>query len=140
MSTRTYARVLVFQFLFRLDFKKTKNASELEEFISDKGLSEKDRDFFYNLVGAVIDNIKKIDEMIKKHIEHWNLERLVITDKTVLRLGIGEMFFSEINTPLKVVINECIEIAKRFGTEDSGKFVNGVLDKAAEELKKRGKN
>ncbi|MEW5693908.1 MAG: transcription antitermination factor NusB, partial [Candidatus Hydrogenedentota bacterium] len=45
-----------------------------------------------------------------------------------------------INTPLKVVINECIEIAKRFGTEDSGKFVNGVLDKAAEELKKRSKN
>lgn len=80
------------------------------------------------LLSKIVDNLTLIDNYITSVAEHWTLNRIAIIDKNILRLGIGEMLFVD-DVPVNVTINECVEISKHFGTEDSPKFVNGILDK-----------
>jgi len=86
------------------------------------------------LVKAVFDNRESLDEMIRERAANWDLKRMAAIDRNILRLSIAELrFFSE--TPVKVVIDEAVELAKLFGTDDSGKFVNGIIDSINKKLK-----
>ena len=88
------------------------------------------RDFAVRLLDETIDHRDEADEIIARVAENWHLSRMAAIDRNVLRLGTVELVFIK-EAPEKVVINEAIEIAKRFSTENSGRFVNGILDKVA---------
>ncbi len=89
------------------------------------GLTESGRGFAGELIVTVVTNLKQIDEMIKECSINWELSRILPTDMNIMRIAVGELIN---RTPPGVAINEAIEISKRFGTANSGHFVNGILD------------
>lgn len=128
MSNRHLARAIALQSLYEWDFHNgEKEASEivrrnLEEFAPE--LDEKP--FAINLVANLLEHREELDAMISKFAPDWPLEKITTVDRNVLRIGTYELVFNE-EIPSKVAINEAIELAKTFGGESSGKFVNGVL-------------
>ncbi len=94
-------------------------------------------DFARQFILKVIECAVEIDAMIRKRVEHWEFNRLAVIDKIILRMGICELLYFD-DIPPKVTINEAIEIARRYSTEKSDKFVNGVLDSIFNDLKKSG--
>jgi N utilization substance protein B len=91
------------------------------------------REFADGLIRGTLEHRQEIDEVIQRHSRNWGLHRMAAVDRNVLRLGIYEMHHRE-DIPPVVSINEAVDIAKKFSTEDSGKFVNGILDKVRSEL------
>ena len=91
------------------------------------------RRFADPLIRGVIEHRNVIDERIKTHAQNWELHRIAVVDRNVMRLAIYEMLYRE-DIPPVVSINEAVDIAKKFSTQDSGKFVNGILDKVRSEL------
>jgi N utilization substance protein B len=89
--------------------------------------------FAQQLVTGAVEHIEHIDELIRRHAEHWRLDRMATVDRNLLRLAVQE-FLYEKDTPKTVVINEAIEIARRFSTQESPQFINGVLDSIKKEL------
>lgn len=135
MANRHLLRTIVLQSLFEWDFNnKSGNLDEiLERVISEFAGGAEDTEFAKQLLQGVIDNIEKIDEILVKNAPEWPIEQISTIDRNVLRLGIYELMFNK-DTPSKVVINEAVEIGKRFGGDSSGKFVNGVLGALYKEL------
>jgi transcription antitermination protein NusB len=129
MSNRHLARTIAMQTLFLWDFKG-KEKKKLEDVIASVFMnfapSFNDHGFVENLIAGVMDNLSQIDIYITKYATEWPLDQITIVDRNVLRIGVYELVFNE-EIPAKVAINEAIEIAKAFGGESSGKFVNGVL-------------
>jgi len=99
---------------------------------------KKDREFTEKIVNAVIANRKDLDNRIAERVNNWEMDRIALIDRLLLRIGIAEIFFFP-DIPPKVSINEVIEIAKDFSTSNSGKFINGILDAILTDLKNRGK-
>ena len=128
MSNRHLARTIALQTLFAWDFNGCKNEG-LEALIVDNfnnfAPQFDDSGFVRNLVFGVADKFKEIDNHIIKYATEWPLDQITGIDRNILRLGIYELLFTEI--PPRVAINESIEIAKSFGGDSSGKFINGVL-------------
>ena len=93
--------------------------------------------FMKELVVSLIDKMEEIDEIIQKFSDHWVLDRMTVIDRNILRMGTCELLFS-FSTPPKVVINEAIDIAKKYGSEDSPEFINGILDKVYNETGQKG--
>lgn len=129
MSNRHLARTIAMQSLYQWDFtgKPTERVSDiitanLQEFAPDFD----DKGFVQELVAAVTENATKIDAIITKFAPDWPIEQITNVDRNILRIGVQELKFSE-TIPSKVAINEAIELAKTFGGESSGRFVNGVL-------------
>ncbi len=91
------------------------------------------------LIKGVLDHRDAIDEIIKKHAKNWDFHRIAVVDRNIMRLAIYEMLHRE-DIPPVVSINEAVDIAKKFSTEDSGKFVNGILDKVKGELMRPARN
>lgn len=144
MTNRHLARSIVLQSLFELDFAK-RNPADLSSLI--KRISEEfapgSGDFvFMNALGkGVLDRQTDLDLIIEKAAPDWPLNKIALVDKTILRIGLYELLFGDRkNVPAKVAINEAIELAKSFGGETSGKFVNGVLGSVYKELGEPGKN
>lgn len=128
MSNRHLSRTIALQTLFTWDFNKVKQEDLnrlIENNFSSFAPNFNDGGFVKDLVIGVIENTKKIDKLIVKFATEWPLNQLTVIDRNILRLGIYELLFTE--TPPRVIINEAIEVAKSFGGEASGKFVNGVL-------------
>lgn len=96
------------------------------------------REFAHKLSQLTFENLTTIDQHIEQTSSHWSFSRINVIDKCVLRLAVGELLRSD--TPHRVVINEGIELAKKFGSEQSGKFVNGLLDTLAQKLVKSHNN
>lgn len=97
-------------------------------------VSSKDNLFIQNLVKNILEHEEKIDELIKEKLEHWDFKRLNSVDRIILRMGVCEMlYFPDI--PIKVSIDEAIELAKKFSSPEAGKFVNGILDAVAKSNK-----
>jgi len=117
------------QSLFLWDFQG-KEGIELEDVV--KGVFKNfapefdDRGFVNELIGGVMENLPAIDRYITKYATEWPLDQITIVDRNILRIGVYELVFNR-DIPAKVAINEAIEIAKTFGSDSSGKFVNGVL-------------
>jgi N utilization substance protein B len=89
--------------------------------------------FADTLIRGVLERRDELDEIIRKHALNWDLHRMAVVDRNVMRLGIYEMLFRD-DIPPVVSINEAVDIAKRFSTEESGRFVNGILDRVKAEL------
>lgn len=116
------------QSLFEWDFKERKEelkdiiANNLKEFASSLG----ETDFVYELAQGVAGKLNEIDEVITKTAPEWPIDQITLVDRSVLRLGIYELMFLK-DVPPKVAINEAVELAKTYGGDSSGKFLNGVL-------------
>ena len=97
-----------------------------------------DKEFANNLINRVLIHQKELDEEIKKRVDNWEMNRIALIDKILLRMGLCELFYFP-DIPPKVSINESIEIAKEYSTAGSGKFINGILDAVLSELKESNK-
>lgn len=132
MSNRHLSRTIAMQTLFSWDFngKKEKDSESLNELIEQNfrqfAPRFNDHGFVKKMISGVIEHQEKIDGYITKYAKEWPLDQITIVDRNILRIGVYELIFDK-DIPMKVAINEAIEIAKAFGGESSGKFVNGVL-------------
>jgi N utilization substance protein B len=118
------------QSLYEWDFFEKKRDLEkiVEKNIKEFGPGLEDKSFIWELVNGIVSHLDEIDEIIKKTAPQWPIDQISIVDRNVLRIGIYELVFGDKKAvPPKVAINEAIELAKGFGGENSGKFVNGVL-------------
>lgn len=144
MANRHLARSIAMQSLYEWDFKGKKDEN-LDEIVK-KNIEEfapglEDDSFVYHLAKQTLANRDKIDPLIEKCAPEWPLEQVTVVDRNILRLGIYELIFGNYeDVPPKVAINEAIELAKSFGGESSGRFVNGVLGTIYRELGEPMKN
>jgi len=130
MASRHLSRSIAMQSLYEWDFsEKEKDLKEItERNIEEFGSKLEDKTFIWSLVVGIVEHIKEIDNVIRTSAPQWPLDKVSIVDRNVLRLGIFELLYSDKNAvPPKVAINEAIELAKSFGGENSGKFINGVM-------------
>jgi N utilization substance protein B len=138
MPNRHLARTIAMQVLFLWDFngqKKKDLSPVISGVLANFAPEFNDANFVRSLVQGVLDNIKVIDIYITKYATEWPLDQITIVDRNILRIGVYELVFNE-EIPAKVAINEAIEIAKAFGSESSGKFVNGVLGAIYNDMEK----
>lgn len=136
MAQRREAREAVLQALYANEIGKGEWTHIIKTQLKPKFRDDKETfKFAERLFLKIVNRREEIDEVIKSHIKNWRMDRLATIDKVVLRMAIGEfLFFEEI--PTKVTMNEAIDLVKDFSTSKSGKFVNGILDSALEQLKK----
>jgi N utilization substance protein B len=136
MSNRHLARTIALQTLFAWDFngKKSEDLNFLiKNCFTHFAPNFDDGDFVEELVSGTVEHLEEIDSLISRHATEWPLDQITWVDRNVLRLGIYELLYSE-NIPSRVAINEAIEVAKNFGSDSSGKFINGVLGAIYAEL------
>jgi N utilization substance protein B len=138
MANRHLSRSIAMQSLFEWDFRG-QNDVEIDEIVKKNveefGPGMDDDSFIFYLVKSTLENRKKIDKLIEKCAPEWPLAQVTAVDRNILRLGIFELLFGDYEkVPPKVAINEAIELAKSFGGESSGRFVNGVLGTIYREL------
>jgi N utilization substance protein B len=127
MSRRSRAREVVVQVLFQDDLNPGFNPAEADAFLQRRLRGGELVEFARSLVSGVRRNRAELDALLGKTADNWGLERMAATDRNILRIGTFELMFTE--TPGAVVINEAVELAKRFGTANSAQFVNGILDR-----------
>ena len=135
MGVRSEGREAAIQFLYQRDQGGGAGVSDLEDFYAFRGLSPSARRFCEGLVSGLLEHSAEIDIKLREHSQNYELERLSAVDRNILRLAIHEMLFCA-EIPPVVSINEAINIAKKYGTEESGRFVNGVLDKIKSTLQR----
>jgi len=134
MGTRRKSRELALQMLFQADMGKQPKEEVRRSFWRERAEVEGGtRAFADDLFGVACDRAAEIDELIERHTEHWRMDRMAAVDRKILRLGVAE-FLGYPDTPRPVVINEALEIARRFSAPESVHFINGVLDSVAREL------
>lgn len=138
MSQRREARKAVLQALYANEIGKGQWTQIIRAVIKPKMSDSGNFSFAEKLFLKVVNNQQTIDEVIRSHINNWRIERLNTIDRLILRLAIAEfLYFDQI--PTKVTINEAIEVAKKFSTQKSGNFVNGILDSALKQLQDDGR-
>jgi N utilization substance protein B len=137
MGKRRRARELTLQFLYQYDTLKESSPEEIntEEILNELfwktkevPLQDEVREFANTLITGTCENMDGIDEIINRYSEHWRLYRMSKIDRNILRMAIYELIYLR-NIPPAVTINEAVELAKKYGTEESGAFVNGILDR-----------
>ncbi|MBI4028062.1 MAG: transcription antitermination factor NusB [Verrucomicrobia bacterium] len=139
MGTRHESRELALQFLYQQDAQSKYPMPVPQAFEAfwnlqeDKEAHAASRQFAADLARGVVEHIEAVDAKIKACTQNWEFHRIAVVDRNILRLAVYELLFRE-DIPPVVSINEAIELAKKFSTEDSGRFVNGVLDRAKESL------
>ena len=134
MGKRREGREAAVQFLFCSDINPELTPAEIDSFFdSIRPASAKVREFAKTLASGVCEHRQEIDSVIEKHTDNYRLERVSAVDRSILRLAVYEIVYRE-DIPSPVSINEAIEVAKRFGTEESGRFVNGILDHLNREI------
>lgn len=131
MANRHLSRSIAMQTLYEWDFNN-RDKSKIEEIlkrnVAEFGPGLEDDQFTNELINGVLENLDKIDAIIEKTAPEWPIDQINLVDRNILRVGIFELLFgNRKEVPPKVAINEAIELAKSFGGETSGKFVNGVL-------------
>lgn len=137
MFKRRIVRERVLQILYAFELNNESLQLLTEGILADLN-DAADREFANDLVNRVIIHSKELDLKIKERVDNWEMGRIALIDKLLLRMGICELFYFP-DIPPKVSINECIEIAKIYSTAGSGKFINGILDAILNELKQDGK-
>ena len=141
MPSRHLSRSIAMQSLYEWDFsgrKKEDLNNIVEKNIKEFGPGLEDKDFIWELVNGVIAKISKINRIIEKAAPEWPIDQITIIDRNVLRIGLYELLYgNKEEVPPKVAINEAIELAKTFGGESSGKFINGVLGTVFKEIEKK---
>ena len=128
MGTRRRAREMAMQALFYMDAQQNGSPQMLKSFCENFNLPQKVRPFFLQLVNGVLAAQPQIDFLIEKYSKNWKIQRMSRVDRNVMRIAVFEMLFCP-DIPPKVSINEAIDVAKKFGTEESGAFINGIVDR-----------
>jgi transcription antitermination factor NusB len=129
VNPRRKAREIALAFLYQWDVRGDEVLPELDELLVKDRREPDVADYVKILVRGTIEKRAEIDKRISDAAEHWRIERMAVVDRNVMRMATFEMAFRGEDVPAKVAINEAIELAKRFSTEQSGAFVNGVLDR-----------
>ncbi|QPJ65468.1 MAG: transcription antitermination factor NusB [Candidatus Nitrohelix vancouverensis] len=128
MGTRRSSRELALKYLYQKEFNDTSEENHWELFFASAAGGEDAEDYAKQLVLTALDKQTAIDDALNQFSEHWTLDRMAVIDRNILRLGSCELqFFKKV--PPKAVINEWVEISKKYGNADSPDFVNGMLDK-----------
>jgi N utilization substance protein B len=134
MGTRRKSRELCLQMLFQWDMGKQTPEHVRKTFWAERAeVDDETRDFTNELFEVATSRHREIDELIQKHAQHWRMERMAAVDRNVLRTGVAE-FLGHHETPRPVIINEALEIARKFSSPESVQFINGVLDSIGKEL------
>jgi transcription antitermination protein NusB len=133
MGKRRRAREAAIQYHFWRDLQHGEAPQKLDDFWEFCPVKPNVREFAEPLIAGMVEHVDEIDERIRKYCENYNLNRISAVDRNVLRLAIYEMLYRD-DIPPVVSINEAIELAKTFGGAESGKFVNGILDRVRKDL------
>ncbi|KAA9007477.1 transcription antitermination factor NusB [Paenibacillus spiritus] len=147
MLKRRTAREIIVQTLYQMEMNEVESGEAVEMLLAEASEENETervipnepemKDYVLSQVNGIWTNKPAIDEMLEHYLKNWQMSRLSRVDRQVLRLAAYEMIFAaQEDVPAKVSVNEAIELAKHFGTEDSGKFVNGVLGKMIQDLDK----
>jgi len=136
MSSRRKARELALQLLFQIDLTQSTPQEVVGLFWRVNETESKNRKYAEFLFLKAFENQAQIDELIVKHAQHWRLERMAVVDRNVLRMAVSELLYGE--TPSIVVIDQALEIARKFSTDESTQFVNGILDSVKDEIENQG--
>ncbi|MDX1616004.1 MAG: transcription antitermination factor NusB [Candidatus Promineifilaceae bacterium] len=131
MKTRRRARRLVLEALYEIDLAGHPAGEVLQRRIKDQPLESTGIEFAYSLLHGVMANLEQMDALIARYAPEWPLEQMAIIDRNVLRIAIYEFLIEE-ETPVKVAINEAVELAKIYGSDSAPRFINGVLGTVAE--------
>jgi N utilization substance protein B len=126
MKVRHRARVIALQALYEIDCAGHKPAAVIERRLQEAQLPESGEEFARSLAQGVSSHLDWLDKLIARYAPEWPVDQIAIIDRNVLRIAIYEILLGQ-DTPVKVAINEAVELAKTFGSDSSGRFVNGVL-------------
>ncbi len=136
MSNRRMARECALQSLYYADSAKNNDAVSLTSYAADfkKELGDC-YSFCEDLITGTLQNLPKIDQLVSSYAKNWTIARMSVVDRSILRMATYEMIFSHEKTPVPAIIDEAIELAKKYSTENSSKFINGLLDQLKKERK-----
>lgn len=135
MAKRRRARKIVLDILYRMEIERGQVEDMLEAYrdeLEQKGIA----DFVTKLLRGVIEHRRDIDKLIDQYADRWSIERMPVLDRNILRIGIYEILYEE-DIPYSVSINEAVELANTYSTEESGKFVNGILGRLVKEIESK---
>ena len=137
--SRTQAREVALQALFQFDFNPAEQETDLDEAVTEaidtavtgdeesEVLYSKDRSYAEGLVMGTLENQQAIDEILEQHARDWSIDRMAAVDRNIARMAVFELKFQEEKVDTAVIINEAFNLAKKFGTDDSSRFINGIL-------------
>lgn len=126
--SRRKARIVALEALYQFDISNGDINNIINAKLAGKNLSKGIKDFILKLVKGILEHRDKINELMEANAENWSVDRIAVIDRNILMLASFELLYCP-DVPFKVVIDEAIELAKTYGTEDSGAFINGILDK-----------
>lgn len=127
---RRAARETAMKLLYQLEIQRDDREQQVQYILEEENLTENDTVYVNEVINGVYSKIEEIDELIEKHAKGWKINRISKVDLSILRLSIYEVCYRE-DIPFNVSINEAVELAKKYSTEDAGSFVNGILGKVA---------
>ncbi len=131
MTTRRKSREYALQALFSIDmleeYHEEYSLEMVQELCQMMSVPDSGQDYFFDLVTGVFKHLKEIDKVIAKTSSNWKITRISTVDRNIIRIAIYEIFYKD-DIPNKVAINEAVDIGKKFGSEKSGAFINGILD------------
>jgi N utilization substance protein B len=133
LGIRRRGREFALQVLYQIDVTHREGEEALDLFWDNFASDEEAREFCERLVRGVVECGDEINGLIETHAEHWKMSRMTRIDRNILRMAVYELVHCQ-DIPPKVTINEAVEIGKKFGSEDSGAFVNGILDRITQQL------
>ena len=128
---RRAAREIALKLLYQLEIQKDNREEQIEFVLDESTLGKNDKQYITSIIDGVFSNVAHIDGIIEKYSKGWKLGRLSKVDLSILRLSIFEIGFRD-DIPFSVSVNEAVELAKRYSSEEAGSFVNGILSKLAE--------
>lgn len=131
--SRKVARESTMKLLYEMEMNKEFSEEKIEDFLSYKDYSKNEIDYIKDIAENFIEKKDKIDELIDKNVKNWSLDRLSKVDLSILRIAVYEIYYRE-DIPKEVSINEAVEIAKKYSTDESSKFINGILGGLVESL------
>ena len=137
MGKRRSSRELTLKFLYQSEMNKGNIEEQMKIFIERNSSYGEVEDFMESLVKSIYKEMEEIDKIIQECSDNWILDRMTVIDRNILRMGTCELLFDFL-TPPRVVINEAIDIAKKYGNEDSPEFINGILDKIYKKIEHKG--
>lgn len=133
MATRTQAREAVVSLLYAYDSGNQEITTLAPEILDEKKIKNKQQEFALSLFNGTLKELCNVDERISEHLKEWDIQRIGGIERAILRLGVYELCFTPIDAP--IIINEAIELAKLYGSDNAPRFINGVLDAIVKEEK-----
>jgi N utilization substance protein B len=133
LQRRRRSREFALQVLYQLNITKQEAITALTRFQEHFLPNEEADEFLKRLVLGVLEHCREFDRLIEQYSENWRLDRINMVDRNILRMALFELLYCE-EIPPKVTINEAIDLGKRYGSEDSGSFINGILDRIQNEV------